>query len=165
MTANYAHPNEDWKNVRLSDIDLSVRTSNCLYHMGLTTLGELASLSDAELLRQPNFGRKALNEVKALLSSIDGFTPREECTDEDDNLEFRTIEDPLFSTLLRRVETLELTRRASNVMEDQEITTVGELVQLTESDSALTAGRVENLYDLMDAAYDSICSVRATLVD
>ena len=60
--ANYAHPNEDWKNVRLSDIDLSVRTSNCLYRMGLATLGELASLSDVELLRQPNFGRKSLNE-------------------------------------------------------------------------------------------------------
>ena len=134
MTANYAHPNEDWKNVRLSDIDLSVRTSNCLYSMGLTTLGELASLSDAELLRQPNFGRKSLREVKALLSSTKGLTPREECTDEDDALDFLAIEEPLLSTLLRRVETLELTTRASNVMEDQGIATVGELIQLTESE-------------------------------
>ena len=134
MTANYAHPNEDWKNVRLSDIDLSVRTSNCLYRMGLTTLGELACLSDAELLRQPNFGRKSLNEVKALLSSTGGLTLREECTEEDDALDFLAIEEPLSSTLLQRVETLVLTTRASNVMEDLGITTVGELVQLTESE-------------------------------
>ena len=144
MTANYAHPNEDWKNVRLSDIDLSVRTSNCLYHMGLATLGELASLSDAELLRQPNFGRKSLNEVKALLSSIEGLAPREECTEEDDALDFLAIEEPISPTLLRRVETLELTTRASNVMENLGITTVGELVQLTESELLRTpnAGRL-----------------------
>ena len=59
---------------------------------------------------------------------------REECTEEDDALDFLVIEEPLSSTLLRRVETLELTTRASNVMEDLGITTVGELVQLTESE-------------------------------
>ena len=134
VTINYVHPNEDWKKVRLSDIDLTVRTSNCLYRMGLTTLGELARLSDTELLMQQNFGRKSLNEVKALLSSTESVTPREECTDEDDAMDFLTIEEPLSSTLLRRVETLELTTRASNALEDQEITTVGELVQLTESE-------------------------------
>ncbi len=131
---NCAHPNENWKSIRLSDIDLSVRTSNCLYRMCLATLGELASLSDVELLRQPNFGRKSLNEVKALLSSTEGWTPREERTDEGDALDFLAIEEPLSSTLLRRVETLELTTRASNVMEDQGISTVGELVRLTESE-------------------------------
>ena len=134
MTDNYSHPNDDWKNVRLSDIDLSVRTSNCLYHMGLTTLGELASLSEAELLRQPNFGRKSLNEVKALLLSTEGLTLREERADEEDKLDFLTIEEPISSILLRPVQTLDLTTRASNVMEDQGITTVGELVQLTESE-------------------------------
>ena len=131
---NYAHPNDNWKSIPLSDIDLSVRTSSCLYRMGLATLGELASLSDVELLRQPNFGRKSLNEVKALLSSTEGWTPREEHTDEGDALDFLAIEEPLSSTLLRQVETLELTTRASNVMEDQRISTVGELVQLTESE-------------------------------
>ena len=134
VTVNDVHANEDWKKVRLSDIDLTVRTSNCLYRMGLTTLGELARLSDDELLRQPNFGRKSLNEVKALLSSIDGLTPSEGCTDEDDAMDFLNIEEPLSSKLLRRIETLELTTRARNVLEDQGIATVGELVQLTESD-------------------------------
>ena len=164
MTANYAHPNEDWKNVRLSDIDLSVRTSNCLYHMGLATLGELASLSDAELLRQPNFGRKSLNEVKALLSSTEGLAPREECTEEDDALDFLAIEEPISATLLRRVETLELTTRASNVMEDLGITTVGELVQLTESELLRTrnVGRL-TINDLKSVLARLGLSLRTTI--
>lgn len=134
VAINYVHADENWKNVRLSDVDLSVRTSNCLYNMGLTTLGELASLSEGELLRQPNFGRKSLNEVKALLSSTEGLTLREECADEVDQLDFLTIGEPLSSTFLRSVQSLDLTTRASNVMKDQGITTVGELVQLTESE-------------------------------
>ena len=141
MTAISAHPNEDWKNVRLSDIDLSVRTANCLNQMGLTTLGELANLSDAELLGQPHFGRKSLKEVKALLSSTGTLPPRgesvapgKECVDEDDKLDFLATEEPLMSTLLRPVQTLPLTTRASNVLENWEITTVGELVQLSKSE-------------------------------
>ena len=134
MTASYAHLNQDWKNVRLSDVNLSVRTSNCLRYMGLTTLGELASLSNAELLRQPNFGRKSLNEVEALLSSIENLVPRAECAKEDGALDFLKIEEPLSSILLQPVKHLKLTTRASNLMEDLEIMTVGELVQLTESD-------------------------------
>lgn len=134
VTDKYAHPNEDWKDVRLSDVDLSVRTSNCLHLMGLTTLGELANLSEAELLMQPNFGRRSLNEVKVLLSSANSLIPRKESTGEDDVLNFLKIEERLSSTLLRRVETLELTTRASNVLKDRAITTVGELVQLTEGE-------------------------------
>ena len=102
--------------------------------MGLTTLGELASLSEAELLMQPNFGRISLNEVKALLSSTDVLTLRDACTDEEANLDFLTIEESTLSTLLRPVQTLDLTARASNLMVIQGITTVGELVQLTESE-------------------------------
>ena len=126
------------------DVDLSVRTSNCLFNMGLTTLGELASLSEAELLRQPNFGRTSLNEVKALLSSTNVLTLRDACTDEEGNLDFLTIEESILSTLLRPIHTLDLTTRTSNIMVNQGITTVGELVQLTESELRRTpnAGRL-----------------------
>ncbi len=64
-----AHTKEDWKDIRLSDINLSVRALNCLRQKGLTTLAELASLSDAELLKIPNFGKRTLREVRELLSS------------------------------------------------------------------------------------------------
>ena len=142
VNTDHAHPNEAWKNVRLSDVGLSVRLSNCLINMGLTTLGELASLSEVELLRQPNLGKKSMNEVKELLSSIESFAPSEECTDEQrmecaddkDGLDFLTIKEPQTSTFLRPVLSLELTPRARTVMANQGITTVGELVQLTESE-------------------------------
>ena len=89
MKADQAHPNEAWKNVRISDASIyPSEASNCLFNMGLTTLGELASLSVAELLRQPNFGRKSLNEVKALLSSTGELNLRDERTHEEDKLDF-----------------------------------------------------------------------------
>ena len=106
MPVQYAHPDEDWKNIRLSNIELTVRTSNCLYGMGLTTLGDLARMSEAELLRQPNFGRKCLTEVRTLLSSTDGLAPSDESTNGEDTLDFDSIEEPLLSTLLRPVQTL-----------------------------------------------------------
>ena len=132
MTDHDAHSDEDWKKIRISDIDLSVRTSNCLYRMGLTKLGDLALVSDAELLRQPNFGRKCLTEVRTLLSSIGGLTSRAESPSENDKLDFHTIAEPLFSTLLQPVQVLDLTTRARNVLANLVIQTVGELVQLTE---------------------------------
>ena len=132
VTAHYDHLDKDWKTIRLSDVDLSVRTSNCLYRMGLTTLGELASMSDVELLKQPNFGRKCLTEVRTLLSSTESLNQREECTNEPDTLDFSSIEEPILSTLLRSVRTLDLAIKARNVVDSWGITTVGELVQLTE---------------------------------
>ena len=131
MTAHYIHPDEDWRNIRLSDVDLSVRTSNCLFNMGLSTLGELADLSETELLRQPNFGRRSLTEVKILLSSTEGLTPRKEHADKEVELDFFVMGEPLSSTLLQPVQSLDLTTRASNVMINLGITTVGELIQLT----------------------------------
>ena len=102
--------------------------------MGLTTLGDLARMSEAELLRQPNFGRKCLTEVRTLLSCTDGLAPSDNSTSEEDTLDFSSMEEPLLSTLLRPVQTMDLTTRARNVMENSGIVTVGELVQLTESE-------------------------------
>ena len=117
-------PVEDWMSIRLSDLKLTVRTSNCLYRMGLTTLGELAQIPEAELLRQPNFGRKCLSEVKNLLTS--SLPPTKNM------LDFCLIKEPLLSTLLRPVQSLGLTTRARNAMEILGIETIGELIQLKE---------------------------------
>src|SRR3954453_22925148 len=46
---------------------LSPRSANCLMYMGITTYEKLARLSESELLRIPNFGRRSLNEVKESL--------------------------------------------------------------------------------------------------
>ena len=53
---------------RIEDCELSLRTLNCLRLLELTYLEELTSITQNELLRTPNFGRKSLNEVKEILN-------------------------------------------------------------------------------------------------
>lgn len=54
--------------VRVDELELSVRTINCLKHEGVRTVRDLITKSEVELIRAPNFGRKSLNEVKEILS-------------------------------------------------------------------------------------------------
>lgn len=57
--------------IELCDLELSVRTDNMLrQRAGILTIGELASKSEAELLKIDGFGRKCLNEVKEILGSF-----------------------------------------------------------------------------------------------
>jgi len=53
---------------RVDDLELSVRSANCLKNDGIVFVGELVQKSEAELLRTPNFGRKSLVEIKELLA-------------------------------------------------------------------------------------------------
>lgn len=64
-------PNADYppfldKNVE--DLELSVRSANCLKNAQIQYIGELVNKTDAEMLKTKNFGRKSLNEIKALLA-------------------------------------------------------------------------------------------------
>ena len=54
------------KNVE--DLELSVRSANCLKNAQIQFIGQLVNKTDAEMLKTKNFGRKSLNEIKALLS-------------------------------------------------------------------------------------------------
>lgn len=53
---------------RIDELELSVRSANCLKNDGINYVGELVQKSEAEMLRTPNFGRKSLNEIKELLA-------------------------------------------------------------------------------------------------
>jgi len=57
------------KNVE--DLELSVRSANCLKNAQIQYIGQLVNKTDAEMLKTKNFGRKSLNEIKALLSEHD----------------------------------------------------------------------------------------------
>ncbi|WP_028580613.1 DNA-directed RNA polymerase subunit alpha [Desulfogranum japonicum] len=57
------------KNVE--DLELSVRSANCLKNAQIQYIGQLVQRTDAEMLKTKNFGRKSLNEIKALLSEHD----------------------------------------------------------------------------------------------
>ncbi|UAT42989.1 DNA-directed RNA polymerase subunit alpha [Anaplasmataceae bacterium AB001_6] len=52
---------------RIDDLDLSVRSFNCLKTAGIVYVGDLMSHSEQELMKMPNFGKKSLNEIKDAL--------------------------------------------------------------------------------------------------
>ncbi|MEM9444309.1 MAG: DNA-directed RNA polymerase subunit alpha [Verrucomicrobiota bacterium] len=57
-------------NMSVNEIELSVRAANCLNNANITTVGQLAMKSEAEMLKYRNFGKKSLNEIKDKLSQL-----------------------------------------------------------------------------------------------
>ena len=58
-------------NMRVDELELSVRSSNCLRAANIQTLKELVTKSESEMLKYRNFGRKSLNEIGAILDEMD----------------------------------------------------------------------------------------------
>ena len=54
----------------VDELELSVRSYNCLKNASIRTIGELVQRTEAEMLKTKNFGRKSLNEIKEILSSM-----------------------------------------------------------------------------------------------
>ena len=54
----------------VSELELSVRSANCLKNANITLIGELVQKTESEMLKTKNFGRKSLNEIKAILSEM-----------------------------------------------------------------------------------------------
>lgn len=84
-------PREDAKfndnlNRRVDELELSVRSANCLQNANIRYIGELVQRSESEMLRTKNFGRKSLNEIKEILTemhlglgmNIEGWMPPKE---------------------------------------------------------------------------------------
>ncbi len=57
-------------NMSVNEIELSVRAANCLNNANITSVGQLAMKSEAEMLKYRNFGKKSLNEIKDKLSEL-----------------------------------------------------------------------------------------------
>ncbi|MBE2181073.1 MAG: DNA-directed RNA polymerase subunit alpha [Chthoniobacterales bacterium] len=57
-------------NMSVNEIELSVRAANCLNNANITTVGQLAMKSEAEMLKYRNFGKKSLNEIKDKLEEL-----------------------------------------------------------------------------------------------
>ena len=55
---------------RVDELELSVRSSNCLRAANIQTLGELVAKSESEMLKYRNFGRKSLNELTSILDEL-----------------------------------------------------------------------------------------------
>jgi len=74
----------------VEELELSVRSANCLKNADINKIYQLVSKTEAEMLKTKNFGRKSLNEIKEVLAEmglslgmkLEGFTPPEEETEE-----------------------------------------------------------------------------------
>ena len=55
---------------KVDELELSVRSANCLKNDNIIYIGDLVQKSEGEMLRTPNFGRKSLNEIKEVLASM-----------------------------------------------------------------------------------------------
>jgi DNA-directed RNA polymerase subunit alpha len=74
----------------VEELELSVRSANCLKNADINKIWQLVSKTEAEMLKTKNFGRKSLNEIKEVLSEmglslgikLDGFAPPAEENEE-----------------------------------------------------------------------------------
>ncbi|HYP58437.1 MAG TPA: DNA-directed RNA polymerase subunit alpha [Beijerinckia sp.] len=55
---------------KVDELELSVRSANCLKNDNIVYIGDLIQKTEAEMLRTPNFGRKSLNEIKEVLAQM-----------------------------------------------------------------------------------------------
>jgi DNA-directed RNA polymerase subunit alpha len=55
---------------KVDELELSVRSANCLKNDNIVYIGDLVQKTEPEMLRTPNFGRKSLNEIKEVLASM-----------------------------------------------------------------------------------------------
>ncbi len=77
----------------VDELELSVRSANCLRNANIHTIYQLVQKTEAEMLKTKNFGRKSLNEIKELLSEmglslgmkLEGFVPPEEDQEQGEN--------------------------------------------------------------------------------
>ena len=68
---------------KVEELELSVRSANCLKNDNIIYIGDLVRKSESDMLRTPNFGRKSLNEIKEVLSimglhlgmNVEGWPP------------------------------------------------------------------------------------------
>jgi len=86
-TAEERHPSLNENLFRsVAELELSVRSANCLQNAGIKYIGELVQKTEAEMLKTKNFGRKSLNEIKEILRDmgldfgmhLENFPPRAE---------------------------------------------------------------------------------------
>jgi DNA-directed RNA polymerase subunit alpha len=55
---------------KVDELELSVRSANCLKNDNIVYIGDLVQKSESDMLRTPNFGRKSLNEIKEVLTNM-----------------------------------------------------------------------------------------------
>ena len=85
---------------KVDELELSVRSANCLKNDNIVYIGDLVQKTEAEMLRTPNFGRKSLNEIKEVLAQMGLHLGMEVPGWPPENIEeLAKVEEPLLSRL------------------------------------------------------------------
>ena len=116
---------EEKLNLRLENLNLSPHVQNILRVMGVTYIGDIVSRAEHDLLKEPGFGKKSLNELKEKLSelglnlgmNIGGWRPV-----------------ALKEKLTLRVDSLHFSSRVQKSLRVMGVTYIGDIVSLTEYD-------------------------------
>jgi DNA-directed RNA polymerase subunit alpha len=123
-------------NIPVSNFELSVRSRNCLQKMGISTLGDLTRVSEAELLSSKNFGETSLYEIREILASKDlslgQFAHEKKSADPPIDVSHMSPDEQ--ALLDRPISDLNLSVRARKCMVRLGMTTIGELVRKTGDD-------------------------------
>jgi len=61
---------ENFKNMPIEELNISVRTYNCLKHNGISTVGDLSAMTKQELMRVRNLGERSYDELLSKLDNI-----------------------------------------------------------------------------------------------
>jgi DNA-directed RNA polymerase subunit alpha len=122
--------------IPVTDFELSVRARNCLKKMNIRSLGDLARISESELLGYKNFGETSLKEIKDMLV-VKGLRlgqAIEEGVAQPYGTEIPLIKGANEGALAIPVEQLVLSIRARKALESLKVTTLGQLATKTEAE-------------------------------
>ncbi len=148
----------------IEDLKLTVRSTHCMRGYSIRYIGELVQLTDIELLRIPNLGKKSLQEIKDSLATqglslgtkLENWLPPV--------LEETPIETVVTPILLRPVDDLGLNIRPSNCLKANNIRYIGELVQCTDLELLRTPNLGKrSLQEIEDALTEHGLSLRTKL--
>ncbi len=124
------NPTQQILRTRVADFELSARARNCLQQMGIQTLNDLCSYTEAELLSSKNFGETSLEEIKQMLASrglqlgqTSAKTPIQDLPEVDSSIDREMLEKPIAS--------MGFSVRARKCMSRNNITTLGDLIRKT----------------------------------
>ena len=135
--------------IKISELELTTRTSNSLEILGIKTIADLVSYTENSLLRTPNFGQKSLNELKNILDTLS--TPPNETLYLGMEIDFTEIENPKINQeliklhlnkaddflkdnlkkLLLPIDQIDFTVRTVNVLKNENIICIGDLVNIS----------------------------------
>ena len=147
---------DSYLSMTIEEMDLSVRSYNCLKRAGIETVGDLISKTMDDMMKVRNLGRKYLEEVEHKLAMM-GLS-FQESPEDDTPIMGEVIEGGLgvmetdYSDMT--IEELDLSVRSYNCLKRANINTVGELLQKTE----------EDLFKVRNLGHPSIREIKAKLV-